>query len=42
MHEVPIIFVDRRAGQSKMSRRIVAEAVLKVPVLRLRALLGKL
>ena len=39
--EVPIIFVDRRAGQSKMSRRIVAEAVLKVPVLRVRALLGQ-
>jgi dolichol-phosphate mannosyltransferase len=42
VHEVPIIFVDRRAGQSKMSRRIVAEAVLKVPVLRIRALLGQL
>ena len=42
VHEVPIIFVDRRAGQSKMSRRIVAEAVLKVPVLRMRALLGQL
>ena len=32
--EVPIMFVDRRAGQSKMSRRIVAEALLVV--LRLR------
>ena len=42
VREVPIIFVDRRAGQSKMSRRIVAEAVLMVPVLRLRALLGRL
>ena len=42
VREVPIIFVDRRAGHSKMSRRIVAEAVLMVPVLRLRALLGRL
>ncbi|MCA9577415.1 MAG: polyprenol monophosphomannose synthase [Polyangiales bacterium] len=42
VREVPIIFVDRRAGHSKMSRRIVAEAVLMVPALRLRALLGKL
>jgi dolichol-phosphate mannosyltransferase len=32
--EVPIIFVDRRVGQSKMSRAIVAEAVLKVWRLR--------
>jgi dolichol-phosphate mannosyltransferase len=28
--EVPIVFVDRRAGQSKMSRHEVAEAVLGV------------
>ncbi len=34
--EIPIVFVDRRAGHSKMSRRIVVEAVLKVPLLRLR------
>ena len=40
--EVPIIFVDRRAGQSKMSRRIFAEAVLMMPKLRLDALRGKL
>jgi dolichol-phosphate mannosyltransferase len=32
--EVPIVFVDRRVGQSKMSRAIVAEAVLKVWRLR--------
>lgn len=42
VREVPIIFVDRRAGHSKMSRRIVVEAVLMVPALRLRALLGRL
>ncbi|MBX3251711.1 MAG: polyprenol monophosphomannose synthase [Myxococcales bacterium] len=40
--EVPIIFVDRRVGQSKMSRAIFAEAILMVPKLRLEALLGKL
>jgi dolichol-phosphate mannosyltransferase len=32
--ETPIIFVDRRVGQSKMSRAIVAEALLKVWSLR--------
>ncbi|MFW5875442.1 MAG: polyprenol monophosphomannose synthase [Myxococcota bacterium] len=40
--EVPIVFVDRRAGQSKMSRKIFAEAILMVPKLRLDALLGRL
>jgi dolichol-phosphate mannosyltransferase len=40
--EVPILFTDRRAGESKMSRAIVLEAIWKVPVLRLRALLGRL
>ena len=32
--ETPIVFVDRRVGQSKMSRAIVAEALLKVWWLR--------
>lgn len=40
--ELPIVFVDRVAGGSKMSRGIVAEAVWKVPALRLRALRGLL
>jgi dolichol-phosphate mannosyltransferase len=40
--EVPIAFVDRAQGGSKMSRSIVAEAVWKVPQLRLAALRGKL
>jgi dolichol-phosphate mannosyltransferase len=40
--EVPIRFVDRTAGESKMSRAIVLEAVWKVPWLRLRALGGGL
>jgi dolichol-phosphate mannosyltransferase len=34
--ETPIIFEDRRVGQSKMSRAIVAEALLKVWALRFR------
>jgi dolichol-phosphate mannosyltransferase len=33
--ETPIVFVDRRVGQSKMSRAIFAEALLKVWALRL-------
>ena len=33
--EVPIVFVDRTEGQSKMNRKIVREAVWVVPRLRL-------
>jgi dolichol-phosphate mannosyltransferase len=40
--EIPITFVDREAGGSKMSKAIVAEAVWKVPLLRLAALRGRL
>jgi dolichol-phosphate mannosyltransferase len=40
--EVPITFVDREAGGSKMSKAIVAEAIWKVPLLRLAALAGRL
>jgi dolichol-phosphate mannosyltransferase len=40
--EVPITFVDREVGGSKMSKAIVLEAVWKVPVLRARALAGGL
>ncbi len=40
--EVPIQFVDRRVGESKMTRSIVAEAMWKVPGLRFRALTGRL
>jgi dolichol-phosphate mannosyltransferase len=42
VQEVPITFVERRAGTSKMTGSIVAEAMWRVPVLRLRALAGKL
>ncbi len=34
--EIPIVFKDRRVGESKMSRSIVAEAALAVPMMRLR------
>ena len=34
--EVPIVFRDRRVGESKMTRRIVAEAAWRVPAMRLR------
>ncbi len=39
--EVPIIFIDRRAGQSKMSKRIVREAVVMVWKLKLGSLLHR-
>jgi dolichol-phosphate mannosyltransferase len=34
--ETPIVFVEREEGVSKMSRKIVLEAILKVPALRLK------
>jgi dolichol-phosphate mannosyltransferase len=34
VEEVPIVFRERRAGDSKMDRSIVAEAVWQVPLLR--------
>jgi dolichol-phosphate mannosyltransferase len=40
--EVPITFADREVGGSKMSKAIVLEAIWKVPVLRVRALSGRL
>jgi dolichol-phosphate mannosyltransferase len=33
--EIPITFVDREVGQSKMSRSVVLEAIWRVPLLRL-------
>ncbi|HLL81101.1 MAG TPA: polyprenol monophosphomannose synthase [Longimicrobium sp.] len=33
--EIPIVFEDRRVGQSKMSRKIFLEALVMVPKLRL-------
>jgi len=40
--EIPIIFVDRTMGHSKMSKKIVREAILMVWKLRLRSILGRL
>jgi dolichol-phosphate mannosyltransferase len=40
--EIPNVFVDRTMGESKMSKRIIREAVWKVWKLRLLALFGKL
>ncbi len=40
--EVPIVFTERTEGQSKMSKKIVWEAMHKVWELRLRDLFGKL
>jgi len=42
VREIPIRFVDRESGGSKMSRSIVLEAIWKVPLLRLAALGGRL
>jgi len=40
--EIPIIFYDRVAGQSKMSKKIMREAIWMVWALRLKAIFGKL
>ena len=40
--EVPIVFVDRTVGQSKMNRKIVREAIWIVPRLRLMAWFGRI
>jgi len=40
--EIPILFVDRTVGQSKMSNAIVREAIWRVWWLRMMALFGKI
>jgi dolichol-phosphate mannosyltransferase len=40
--EVPIVFVDRTEGQSKMNRKIVREAIWMVPRLRLQTWFGRI
>jgi dolichol-phosphate mannosyltransferase len=40
--EVPIVFVDRTEGQSKMNRKIVREAIWVVPRLRLQTWFGRI
>ncbi len=39
--EIPIIFVDRTVGESKMSKKIIYEAVRMVPLLKLRKIFRK-
>jgi len=38
--EVPIIFYDRSVGESKMSKKIIFEAIYMVPLLRIKKILG--
>ncbi|MBK6877380.1 MAG: polyprenol monophosphomannose synthase [Ignavibacteria bacterium] len=40
--EVPILFIDRREGESKMSRKVVYEAYFMVWKLKLKSMFGKL
>lgn len=40
--ETPIVFMDRRAGQSKMSKKIIWEACIVVWKLKFKALLGRI
>jgi dolichol-phosphate mannosyltransferase len=42
IHEIPIVFTDRRVGQSKMSKKIVREAIFVVWRLRFLHLQGKI
>jgi dolichol-phosphate mannosyltransferase len=42
LREIPIVFVDRTEGQSKMNRGIVREAVWMVPRLRLQRWFGRI
>jgi dolichol-phosphate mannosyltransferase len=42
LKEIPIVFVDRTEGQSKMNRSIVREAVWMVPRLRLMTWFGRI
>ncbi|UCD16735.1 MAG: polyprenol monophosphomannose synthase [Candidatus Zixiibacteriota bacterium] len=42
LKEIPIVFVDRQMGASKMSKKIVREAIWKVWYLRLMSILGKM
>lgn len=42
IHEIPIIFMDRRVGISKMSKKIVREAVTMVWRLRFQSMFGKI
>ena len=40
--EIPIIFIDREVGKSKMSKSIIFEAIYMVPYLRFKKIFGKI
>lgn len=40
--EVPIVFTERSEGQSKMSKKIIIEAVINVFIFRIKKILGTL
>jgi dolichol-phosphate mannosyltransferase len=42
IREIPIVFEDRRVGQSKMSKKIVREAIWRVWKLRILSLFNRL
>ncbi len=42
LKEIPIIFIDRSVGKSKMSKQIIREAVWMVWKLKFKSLLGRL
>jgi dolichol-phosphate mannosyltransferase len=42
MREIPILFQERDSGESKMSKRIVREAIWRVWWLKLQDLFGRL
>ena len=37
IHETPIVFKDRTIGKSKMSKRVIFEAIYLVPMLRIKS-----
>ena len=41
VHEVPIVYTERRAGKSKMSRGVIAESVIRPWFLLARRLTEK-
>jgi len=40
--EIPIIFTDRTVGESKMSKKIILEAIYMVPFLKIKKIFGLL
>jgi len=40
LKEIPIVFTDRTIGESKMSKKIVVEAIKMVPYLKVKKILG--